>query len=78
MRKSKRNTRRRYYEQEYIQDSFLHSEESSEQGGQGGDYDPADRKRRNRAIQFQAGRGTRFMGRKLPENAGQFLESTPA
>ena len=35
--------KRRYYEQEYIQDSFLHSEESSKQRRQVGNHAPFDR-----------------------------------
>jgi hypothetical protein len=38
-----RGKKRRYYEQEYIQDSFLHSEESSKQRRQVGNHAPFDR-----------------------------------
>lgn len=73
-----RGKKRRYYEQEYIQDSFLHSEESSKQRRQVGNHDPFDRQWRNRTIQLQAGCSAGVMGCQYAKNGGQFFESTPA
>lgn len=67
--------KRRYYEQECIQDSFLHSEGSSKQRRQVGNHDPFDCQWRNRTIQLQLGCSAGVVGCQYVKNGGQFLES---
>lgn len=63
-----RGKKRRYYEQEYIQDSFLHSEESSKQRRQVGNHDPFNRQWRNRTIQLQPKEKTEKGDRRKQED----------
>ena len=67
--------KRRYYEQECIQDSFLHSKGSSKQRRQVGNHDPFDCQWRNRTIQLQLGCSAGVVGCQYVKNGGQFLES---